>query len=83
MSKDKLNKKPKVSFHQFSKDFKETFGSKLKLISKKEDYENLSSILEAKCSDPSHKPVIKKAVYRRFFCGSVNEVKIKAKIINI
>ena len=27
--------------------------------------------------------VIKKAVYKRFFWGSVNEVKIKEKIINI
>lgn len=68
----KLNRKPRVSFQQFSKDFKETFGSKLELISKKEDYINLNSFLEAKCSDPSHKPVIKKAVYFRRGMGCIN-----------
>tara|TARA_R110001632_G_scaffold67530_1_gene158574 strand:+ start:25 stop:1740 length:1716 start_codon:yes stop_codon:yes gene_type:complete len=63
---------PRVEFNQFARDFKETFGGKLKLISKKEDYKTLSSTLEAKCLDPSHKPVIKKAVYFRRGMGCVN-----------
>jgi len=59
---------PKVKFNQFARDFKKTFGNKLTLISKEDDYTNLKSILTAKCQDESHKPVVKKAsLFRRGF----------------
>ena len=66
---------PKVKFNQFARDFKKTFGNKLTLISKEDDYTNLKSILTAKCQDESHKPVVKKAsLFRRGFgCKSCAE----------
>ena len=59
---------PRVKFNQFARDFKKTFGNKLTLISKEDDYTNLKSILTAKCEDESHKPLVKKAsLFRRGF----------------
>ena len=68
---------PRVKFTQFARDFKKTFGNKLTLISKEDDYINLNSILTAKCQDESHKPVVKKAslLRRGFGCASCAESK--------
>lgn len=66
---------PRVKFNQFARDFKKTFGNKLTLISKEDDYTNLNSILTAKCQDESHKPVVKKAslLRRGFGCKNCAE----------
>ena len=66
---------PKVKFNQFARDFKKTFGNKLTLISKEDDYTNLKSILIDKCQDESHNPIVKKAsLFRRGFgCKSCAE----------
>ena len=66
---------PKVKFNQFARDLKKTFGNKLTLITKEDDYTNLNSIITAKCQDEAHKPVVKKAsLFRRGFgCKSCAE----------
>jgi hypothetical protein len=66
---------PRIEFNQYAEDFKKTFGNKLALISNKDDYTNLNSLITAKCQDESHKPVVKRAsLFRRGFgCKSCAE----------
>ena len=65
----------RVSFVDFKTRFVERFGNLLTLTSTEEEYKNFTSVLTAKCSDPSH-PLVKK-IARNFLksngCTSCKE----------